>query len=336
MNPTGHIKAGELTLGIVGSTAMKLTETGKIGENFVVYPGYETGVKRLKVKLAFPSSPKDNFQVSKISFVLVNNIYKYKSIIKSGYVYLLPIQPNFSNPLDELPTIKLGTVAKWEDKLQMKLRGIGYFRVDGEIMDFKTLSAFSITEITQTLGLISLIPFDRVINQEFDLVYKTKLFKTDKIEQVSYVTLSQDLISGAAASAGSTKEISWIKALDKKLLSLDSEKIATAITQEEYIAKYGKECSIKVDSEALSDFGEISIQNVEAIAEKKETAVAAKKEIEKILEANEDLLIALKAKGIPEPITRALIKNFEKEAFAKAESVNFSIPDLVKMISARA
>jgi len=228
-----------------------------------------------------------NFKVGKISFVLVNGIYKYRAEIENKHVILYPYQPYFENVLEDLPVIKLGLASKWESNLDMKIRAIGYFIIKDTVFDFKTSSAFSIKEISRALDILSKFEPKDVVNARLDLMFKTKLFKTNKVEEVSYLTISEIThrsfkdysINNVPATV-----VQSIINVEEENLRLDSRTPLTMKAAQEFFN--GKKITVELDREENNQFLEINnitsgdndlVEKVENIESKKEALQDKKK-----------------------------------------------------------
>jgi len=346
METLGHIKIGATSQGLALQTSkIKLVETGKGGsETFIPYKGQEEGSSSVHVKLPYIYNLKENFKVSEISFVLINNIHKYRAEIVGTHVYLIPYQPNLDNVMVDLPVIKLGTVKKWKQSLQMELRAIGYFiptETGNRIFDFKTMSKFSIFEITKFLDRLSSLPASVIANLDLELVYKRKIFKTEKTDEIMYLTFAeitpQQIIE--ASNPIPARVMKPIESLENDRVKEFKDLIKNAISVEEAETFFGKKILISVDSMALQSFGvytssEDLVEKVEAISEKveaKEADIALK---EDLIEANQDALDALIEKSVPLPVAKSLILKHSENAFKVAEEMSFDIVSLVKSIAA--
>jgi len=354
MEVLGHIKIGELRNGLPTQVnKIKVVQTYKNENNlFSEYKFSEEDLTdRLEVKLPFIDNVEDNFKIAEISFVTVNEIYKYRAEIISNHVYLIPYQPNFEKVLEDLPVIKLGTVKKWKESLQMELRAIGYFIVTEKnnnlfyfsernsfVVDFKTMSAFSIIEMKKRIESLKELPKDILSNLNLKLVYKRKLFKTNKFSEVKYLTIAdilpEDIIS-ASKNEVSKRTIDSICRIEQFSKKLYKDSIKNAINLEEANEFFGKQLMIKVDNEALNEFGSVTtsedlIERVEKINEKKEEVEAKQEEIKASLEENEDIVLKLIENNIPKKVAKAFVVKHGKLAFKMAKDLEFDIQGLIK------
>jgi len=346
MEVVGHIKIGNTTKGLpTMSSKIHLTTTGKGGcENFEPYKDSNfNGYDRISVGVPFIKNVHKNFKVGKISFVLVNGIYKYRAEIENKHVILYPYQPYFENVLEDLPVIKLGLASKWESNLDMKIRAIGYFIIKDTVFDFKTSSAFSIKEISRALDILSKFEPKDVVNARLDLMFKTKLFKTNKVEEVSYLTISEIThrsfkdysINNVPATV-----VQSIINVEEENLRLDSRTPLTMKAAQEFFN--GKKITVELDREENNQFLEINnitsgdndlVEKVENIESKKEALQDKKKNQLKKVSNNKEVFDKLIEAGLPNPIATALINIFENEAFNKAEELEFFMPNILKLIS---
>lgn len=342
METLGHIKVGEVTKGLPSQTnKIQVVTTGKNGnDNFIPYKEYEKGVDSIKVQLPFVYHLKENFKVVNVSFILLNNKYKYRAEAVGNHVYLFPYQPNFDNVLVDLPVIKLGTIKKFQESLQMELRAIGYVNLISEdkIFDFKTMSKFSIFEIQKFLKRISSLPAKVLAGLELDLVYKGKVVEYGKIKEVKYLTFGEvtnTQIIEASRKEISTAELKAIKALEDMRITEQKEQKENAITPEEAATFFGEEIKLKVDTKALEEYGftnstaENLIEQVEEIEEKREAVKEKVEKENKMIEENENILNILIEKDIPKALAKALILKHNDKTIEVCEQFDYNIPNLI-------
>lgn len=344
MEVSGHIKIGQTTKGLpMQMSKILLTTTSKAGnENFEIYPMTDKeGYQELNVSLPFIKNVKDNFKVAQMSFVKVNGIYKYRAEIVGANVVLYPWQPYFEKPMEELPVIKLGTAKKWADNLDMKVRAIGYFLIEDKVFDFKTSSAFSIAEMTRAMEILSEFEPKDIARVNLTLSYKRRLFKTDKTEEVSYLTISEVNHRSFINEDIPDSIINALVKVEEKDLRLDKRKPLTLKEIEEF---FGQKLVVEIDKDENSQFSslvELStnktssnlVEKVEKIEEKKEELKKKKEEQEKLIKSNEDILQKIVDNGVPQNLARALINKFSDLAYVKAEEVEFKIPQIVQIIT---
>jgi len=340
MNTSGHIKIGSLTRGMpVQANRIYLTTTSKSGnENFENFPETDKdGYKSLTVSLPYTFNPEKNFKAGKISFVKVNGIHKYRAEVVGASVYLYPYQPNFEDALVDLPVIKLGTAKKWEKNLNMQLRAIAYFYIGNDLFDFKTSSSFTIQEMTRVFKIISRAPASVLLQTDFHLLYKTKLFKTDKTEEVSYLTLKEPKLNIFSQEL-SEDVLSAIESKEDEMLKIEDQKPITLKQAEEF---FGKKIVVELDNDENQafDYSQAAplskdlIEKVEKIEKKVEEKKEKLKKENEVLEDNTIVLEQITKAGIPIMLAKGLVKNYGEEAFKKAESVEFNITDIVKLVS---
>lgn len=343
MEVLGHLKIGETVRGLASQTSkIMLTQTGKGGgESFLPYAGFEEGVDSVKVKLPFIYNVLENFKVSEIAFVDLNEIYKYRAEVVEDIVYLFPYQPNFENPLIDLPVIKLGLSKDWKDKLSLRLSAIGYFiPIEfNRVFDFKTLSTFSIVEITKILKLIDTLPAHIVADLELELVYKKKIFKTEKTEEVRYLTLSEVTPSMIVNSTSLSSDIAPFKFIENSKLKQVQNSIDSALSMEEAKEFFKvKNIIMKISSFENGGFGDFGM--IDNINEGFDNIEAKKLELNKkqekkegILSNNTDQIDLLVENKIPLPIAKALVVKKGDKSFEFAKSVDFKQDSIIKFIA---
>jgi len=346
MEVVGHIKIGNTTRGLPAMLGkIHLTTTAKNGmENFSPYEDTkEEGYKSISVGVPFIHNVQNNFKVGEISFVLVNDIYKYRAEVKNEneHVILTPYQPYFENPILELPVIKLGLATKWRDNLDMKTRAIAYFLINGKLFDFKTSSAFSIQEMKRAFNILSKFKAKDIARVNLDLMLKTKLFKTKKTEEVTYLTLSEITFDSFLKNNTEISDslIDSLCEIEEEDLRFNTNKPVTLKAAENF---FGKKITVKLDNEENNQFLEISdingsdkniVEKIEKIEKKKQTLQEKKDMQIKKIDNNKDIFDKLIEVGLPNPIVIALINIFEDKAYIEAEKLEFFMPNILKLIS---
>ena len=332
METIGHIKIGGKVNGLPETlNGIKLTKTHKDGENFVLMD--QELHDSIKVNLPWVYHTEKNLKVAMLSFVIVNNIYKYRAELTNEGILLFPIQPYF-NHLTRLPVIKL--TETWESALNFKMRAIAYFFIDDKLFDFKTESKFSIENMQTEFKVLDGINCELLAQLDFTLSYKTKLFKTKNTDQVSYLSLSS--LNPRALTRCATmppKVIASIRSIEKKRIAEELEDIKNAITLEEASTFFNSKMIIELDSEENNLFVNDIVNKIEAIeniTEKKVIATEKKKEDEAKIEDNIDIVESLITNGVAVNVARALVKKLGSEALEKASEVNFEMTSLIKMI----
>jgi len=348
MEISGHIKIGSTTNGMPSQLSkIHLTKTSKNGnENFESFDNVDkSGYNMLSVKPVFCSKPEKNLKVGEISFVLVNGIYKYRAEVVGSSIVLFPYQPNFENPLVELPIFKLGTAKKWKQNLDMKVRAIAYFNVNGHVFDFKTGSAFSIQEMQRAMSQLSRMDTATVLNANLTLLYKTKLFQTEKTEEVSYLTISEITPSSFVNEYADEKIMKFSEEFIASIEQMEEEKISqmegeTPLSFKAAEEFFGKKITITLDhtENSLFSFGSQTSKSTPDLVEKSEKIEKKKEELKRKREEEEkkidtSVLESLQNAGLNLALSKALVRIFGDEAYKKAEEVEFFIPTIVKLIS---
>lgn len=263
----GNIKIGGTENGLPQQyQSLKVTKCNKNGEeNFECFPGFkENGSDELSIMLPFIDNLNNSFEVGSLSFITINETIKYYAKAIGEDIYLIPLQPNFKNPLIELPVIKLGTVEEWGNKLDLKLRALLYcylpidnsleFHGNGTgVFHFKTSSAHSIQEIKNTLSILSTVEKDLLRMCDLKLEIHTKLVKMGEIEEVSYVRLlpptPNKLNSAYYANNNYPHVRDYLAGIEKVVSDSKEEAIKNAITKEE-AEKFFNGLTLKLDNAA--------------------------------------------------------------------------------------
>jgi len=194
----GHIKIGGTVRGEPAIfKKIKLTNLYKEeSDNFIIYQDTKKeGYDELSVRLPFVAFPRMNFDVREMSFVKINDFEKYIAFVENGQVYLEPYQPDFQNPISELPTILLGSEDKWRDNLSLSTKAICYFVVLDEegrelgVFDFKTMSAHTIESMKNTFDILANLPMSISTFLTMKIRIIKKIFESPKNSEVAYLDL---------------------------------------------------------------------------------------------------------------------------------------------------
>ncbi len=264
----GNIKVGGTENGLPQQyQTLKVTKCNKNGEeNFETFPGFkEEGNDELGIMLPFINDLKNSFEVGKLSFITINETIKYYAKEIDANIYLIPLQPNFKNPLIELPVIKLGTSEEWSDKLDLKLRALlyCYLPVDNSlefygngtgVFHFKTSSAHAIEEINNTLRLLQSVNKDLLRMCNLTLQVHTKLVKMGDIEEVSYVRLlppTPNKLNSASYALNNFPHVKeYLEGIETTVTSSKEQAISQAISKDEAEKFFNGGFILKLDNAA--------------------------------------------------------------------------------------
>lgn len=265
----GNIKLGGTENGLPQQyQKLKITKCNKNGEeNFEIFDKCPAeGSNEIQVMLPFTEDLKNSFEVGLISFLTLNEVIKYYAKEIEGTIYLIPLQPNMKNPLKGLPVIKLGALADWESKLDLKIRALlyAYLPIDNTlefvgngtgVFHFKTSSAHSIEEINNTLALLSSVDKSLLRMTNLTLQVHTKLFKAGEIEEVSYVRLlppTPNKIQSAFYAKQNFPYIEeYLNGIEKTVTSSKKEAIENAISMEEAEKFFNSKIVMKLDNNSF-------------------------------------------------------------------------------------
>jgi len=271
LNKSGNIKIGGTENGLPKQySKMFVTAAHKSGgENFKEIKGFENGVDSLDITLPFSTDLAKNFDVGLISFVILNSSVKYYAKEILGKVYLFPLEPNFSDPLSDMPVILLGEYKDWKDKLQFKRGAILYARIpsvdSSGVFYFKTQSAHSIEQISNTLDTMKRIDSNIIRLSKFKLEIFTKLFRKGDIEEVTYTRLlpptNENILNASCKISENNKSgLEALNIMEEDILKRREDSIKGALSLELVKPYFGdKDIIIQLDMEA--DYGSYHTHN---------------------------------------------------------------------------
>lgn len=292
----GNLKIGGTENGLPQQfQSLKVTKCNKNGEeNFETFEGFsEAGQNQLQIMLPFIEDLESSFEVGLISFLTINEVIKYYAKEIEGNIYLIPLQPNMKNPLKGLPVIKLGLLADWETKLDLKTRALlyAYLPIDNSfefagngtgVFHFKTSSAHSIEEIKNTLSLIKHLDKNICRMTNLTLEVHTKLVKMGDIEEVTYARLlppTPEKIKSAHYASNNFGYIAdYLNGIERAVTESKKEAIENAISMEEAEKFFNSKIVMKLDNNSfeLSPSVNQNTQKVDSEEEEKITIEAEK------------------------------------------------------------
>ena len=330
METQAHIKIGRSFLGkAIQIDDILVTQTYKNAEGEfevieVIKPN-KKGEQALEVSFA-SIYPMDSVSIGNVSFVIINEKYKYMAIEKKqgrgGVIYLKPIQPNYDNPEKPLPVIKLGKSSDWAEKLELKTRLWSQFVYNGLVVDFKSESAHTIESFKEALEKIEDLPIEVYPKLKAKLFYKRKLISAEK--EVRYMAMQLPdpaEIVAIAESVADTKK-STIDILEKFALK-ESQKFQIskdAIELEEAEKVFGAKVVIKLDKEFNEEFGYL-------VNKKRPTVVDD-------TPVDQNVVNELAEKmNIPEDLAVSLYKRNPEKILDLAKEVNFNRGELLKRLA---